>query len=843
MDDQYSSDSDEGDGFYSSQSKDTCYRCQKRVYPVERVDVGVLFHRRCFRCRVCGLQLTLRTFRWQQDGQPADVYCHGHLPKIVGIINKDAIGIQSALNAPKLGVHLNEQIRGGAFNPGWQYDANALEFSHQRELNHQRKQRTSFGTYQDFESLGVFDAQTELERRQQEEEDRLYSQLTLERRKRINTLESEIKLEKEKSVKDLITNIEKKIEKTNKVGLEKESQKIEEIYKRKREEKLKYLLEKLSEEEKIRVSQLIEKHSQEMLFLIAEKLCLSEVSSSDSDCSSSPSVNLCRPPPVAPPEFRRSALFKNPGELDHIDEKVLNIAKTDYSSFTVLVKSLMQDCTCDLEKARAIFRWICLKDLNKIEIDDTVSSESPLGILRGIKQGTESYHDLFKRLCSYAGLYCEIIKGYSKGAGYKPGMKFEGTKFRNSWTAVFLEGSWCFINCNWGARHVKCTQNATFYYRSDEFYFITDPEDHIHQHFPDIPKWQLLECPVTLAEFINLPVVKSPFFNHGIKFANHYDCTQYTNKGLVVLQFNIPNLLGFGYTFEAKDASLTANKLEGRAMIRIIGHKAIFTVAPPKAGKYYFTIYVKEDWTSESLQCACAFRVKCRERREHIKSPFPMVPFFGPTPLMSKLDIAPLTHIDPLVVYSYDDVFLRFQVPERTELSYTYQYHGPFQTSITDFQRYTFLSKRDHESVTFQIRCPIMGKYVLSVFGLGSGCAATDENSVPEILFRYLIDCKQPAKDKRPLPRACHRWQGNTLYEPIVGDVPLGTRMNFRVCAPKALDVALLAGSIWHHFRELPDNMWMATVFTGTEECKAKIYAKFSQEKCRFSPLVEFHIR
>lgn len=110
MDEQYSSDSDEGDGFFSSQNKDTCYRCQKRVYPVERVDVGVLFHRRCFRCRVCGLQLTLRTFRWQQDGQPSDVYCHGHLPKIVGLINKDAMGIQSALNAPKLGVHLNEQV-------------------------------------------------------------------------------------------------------------------------------------------------------------------------------------------------------------------------------------------------------------------------------------------------------------------------------------------------------------------------------------------------------------------------------------------------------------------------------------------------------------------------------------------------------------------------------------------------------------------------------------------------------------------------------------------------------------------------------------------------------------
>ena len=36
---------------------DTCHRCGGRVYPVERVDVGALFHRRCFRCKICGLQV------------------------------------------------------------------------------------------------------------------------------------------------------------------------------------------------------------------------------------------------------------------------------------------------------------------------------------------------------------------------------------------------------------------------------------------------------------------------------------------------------------------------------------------------------------------------------------------------------------------------------------------------------------------------------------------------------------------------------------------------------------------------------------------------------------------
>ena len=31
---------------------------------------------------------------------------------------------------------------------------------------------------------------------------------------------------------------------------------------------------------------------------------------------------------------------------------------------------------------------------------------------------------------SYAGLHCVVIKGYSKSAGYQPGVKFEDNRFR-----------------------------------------------------------------------------------------------------------------------------------------------------------------------------------------------------------------------------------------------------------------------------------------------------------------------------------------------------------------------------------------------------------------------------
>lgn len=56
--------------------------------------------------------------------------------------------------------------------------------------------------------------------------------------------------------------------------------------------------------------------------------------------------------------------------------------------------------------------------------------------------------------CSYAGLHCVVIKGYSKSAGYQPGVHFEDSRFRNSWNAVYVAGAWRFVQCNWGARHL-----------------------------------------------------------------------------------------------------------------------------------------------------------------------------------------------------------------------------------------------------------------------------------------------------------------------------------------------------------------------------------------------------
>ena len=88
----------------SYQRSDTCHYCGKKVYPLEKMDVGELYHRGCFRCHVCGLQLTLKTFCRVADkssNKVKEVYCKTHVPKDGFSIDRHTIEINAAINAQK----------------------------------------------------------------------------------------------------------------------------------------------------------------------------------------------------------------------------------------------------------------------------------------------------------------------------------------------------------------------------------------------------------------------------------------------------------------------------------------------------------------------------------------------------------------------------------------------------------------------------------------------------------------------------------------------------------------------------------------------------------------------
>lgn len=48
---------------------------------------------------------------------------------------------------------------------------------------------------------------------------------------------------------------------------------------------------------------------------------------------------------------------------------------------------------------RALFRWIIAKDIGKASARDITRPGASMTLLKGVKSGKETYHQLFKRLC------------------------------------------------------------------------------------------------------------------------------------------------------------------------------------------------------------------------------------------------------------------------------------------------------------------------------------------------------------------------------------------------------------------------------------------------------------
>ena len=82
-----------------------CHRCGKKVYPVEKLDVGVLYHKGCFKCLVCSRQLTLANFQRDWDlnnSRIKEVYCNSHVPRQgAGHYDQEALGIRAAIDAQR----------------------------------------------------------------------------------------------------------------------------------------------------------------------------------------------------------------------------------------------------------------------------------------------------------------------------------------------------------------------------------------------------------------------------------------------------------------------------------------------------------------------------------------------------------------------------------------------------------------------------------------------------------------------------------------------------------------------------------------------------------------------
>ncbi|XKL63662.1 hypothetical protein PGB90_006026 [Kerria lacca] len=807
--------------FYES----TCLRCDQIVYQVDRVGPlkdFTFFHSGCFKCSVCGTKLTLKTYYNNQHRQEdKEVYCSSHVPKIgPGHLDGSSVGIRSALNVPKSTIFVNEQIRGygkGTFdaealnikshlnghhhnqqsptrqsqspqsfnhqdNGGYHYgrfDATALHIAHALRATQLQKSYNQNTREKPIQCYLDKDEQTRLEMKHRREEDDLYRKFAKQREEQDKRIKEEIRDEWEKELERLTIRFEKELQIKRKrpeeqkvltLRLQQEREDLEKNMTLRRDKKKESITKKLLEHERAATAALVEKQSSEMLELINEKrseyMKAESLYLEDEDCNERISEYPSQAPLPTPPDIYKFQLYNDPIEFAHVDQIAISVAQEDQKTFTDLVRQLVGKCESDIEKARTIFRWITVKNLNTMTFDENTRGDTPMGLLRGIKHGTESYHVLFRRLCSYAGLHCVVIKGYSKSAGYQPGVKFEDNRFRNSWNAVYVAGAWRFVQCNWGARHLVNAKEVpkagnkgksdSLRYEYDDHYFLTDPREFIYEFFPLQPEWQLLKNSITLQDFEELPFVRSLFFRYGLYFPdpNTKAVMRTDSTGAATVRIAMPSTLQssliFHYNlkcYENDGDTFDGVSLKRFVMQSVIGNVVSFRVHAPSSGAFLLDIFAnsvtpKEYLTGEPMKfkSVCKFKISCEELQT-VMVPLPDCASgeWGPTKATRLFGLIPITHQDALI-FTGRELEIQFRMSKPlTDFMATLHKNGMEEKRLSKFVSHTII---DDDVVSFLISFPEEGQYGLDIYTRELDINSTENNEKHLLTHccKYLIN-------------------------------------------------------------------------------------------------------
>jgi len=244
------------------------------------------------------------------------------------------------------------------------------------------------------------------------------------------------------------------------------------------------------------------------------------------------------------------------------DRIALSYNDEDLSNLSDLSYKLTENLDTDVERFRAIFRWVCdniandyslyLKNKHKRERfkDDSIkftnwNNDFRKTLFKKLRKRKKTictgYAYLVKELAEFADLECEIIQGYGRVST----TDIENLTLPNhSWNAVKLNGKWYLCDPTW-ASGIPNPETNRFAFKYNDGFFLAEPELFAVNHFPVEAKWWLLDVDMpTFKDFLAAPVIYGKAYetlslhtqpkkmHHKIKTDEHLDF-EYKLKALV----------------------------------------------------------------------------------------------------------------------------------------------------------------------------------------------------------------------------------------------------------------------------------------------------------------------
>ena len=153
----------------------------------------------------------------------------------------------------------------------------------------------------------------------------------------------------------------------------------------------------------------------------------------------------------------------------------------------------------------------------------------------------------------------------------------------HAWNAAHIGDAWYLLDATWDAGFVE---GATFTKKYSTEYLFTPPELFGLTHFPEAAKWQLLEAPLSRADFFRRPVLAPAFFAHRLELLTP-DRSQVSVTTSLDVTLRNPQGTFLMADFAPKTGG-ARTKCEGNS------HTA-FHCTFPQAGTYDVNLYVNRE--------------------------------------------------------------------------------------------------------------------------------------------------------------------------------------------------------------------------------------------------------
>jgi hypothetical protein len=248
-----------------------------------------------------------------------------------------------------------------------------------------------------------------------------------------------------------------------------------------------------------------------------------------------------------------------------------------------LVAFLSERCTDDYHKVKRFHDWIA--DNISYDVDALVAGNRPDGgvaaTLARRKAVCQGYAMLLHRLCELANIPCRVIDGHGRGYGFGLGRPEKTTDDNHAWNAVEIGGHWQLIDVTWDAGHIE---NHSFRKQYSTDYLFAAPRDFLHTHFPSDARWQLVDPPLTAAQFAALPCLEGRFFAQQLQLATPLVRLQPVGESV---QFSLRTPKDLLLMARLKDPDRpNAALYPQRTLVRRDGEVSNILVTFPKAGPW-----------------------------------------------------------------------------------------------------------------------------------------------------------------------------------------------------------------------------------------------------------------